>query len=122
MQYDLLNRLTEIQWNKKSDSWWGTAEKIEEELAYDSGGNPLVETREFGRLSYAYDPTNQLSSVVAQGSGGQFDDKVLSLAFSRDYEYDLKGNRTLAYSNSEEIRVHQQPDYLKREPYISKRC
>jgi RHS repeat-associated protein len=60
----------------------------------------LAQTREFGKLSYQYDPSNELTSVSAQGTEkgffGKFEDKVVARDLSQTYGYDLAGNRTLA--------------------------
>jgi RHS repeat-associated protein len=97
MQYDLKNRISEIDWQT---GFLFLSDKITEQLAYDPAGNVLSQTREFGKLSYGYDPTNELTSVAAQGSAqgwfGKFENQAVASDLSQKYGYDLAGNRTLA--------------------------
>jgi YD repeat-containing protein len=98
MKYDLDNRVSQIEW--QTNSLWFLSDSISEQLTYDPAGNVLSQTREFGKQAYSYDPTNQLTSVVAQGSAsgffGKMEDNGIAQALSQSFEYDLAGNRTLA--------------------------
>jgi len=110
IQYDLNNRVSQIQW--QTSGLWFLADKITEQLTYDPAGNVLAQTREFGKLSYGYDPTNQLTSVSAKGSaqgwGSGLVNAVVAADLEQDYGYDLAGNRTLASISGKSSYVDNQ--------------
>jgi RHS repeat-associated protein len=110
MQYDLDNRVSQIQW--QTSNIWFMSDSLSEQLSYDPAGNVLAQVREFGKQSYSYDPTNQLTSVVGKGSAqgffGKTEDDGVAQALDQSYGYDLAGNRTLASTNGKSEFIDNQ--------------
>ncbi|MCU0548662.1 MAG: choice-of-anchor C family protein [Leptolyngbya sp. Prado105] len=87
-QYDLLNRLTDLE-NRKLTAG-GTVESVISKFSYtlDKVGNRTKITEQSGRsLFYTYDDLYRLTKEVIDEPGGTIDDRTI------EYNYDKVGNR-----------------------------
>jgi RHS repeat-associated protein len=94
VQYDVLNRIENLNWSESGFSGFFSRRSISEDLDYDANGNITLQKREFGNLAYQYDAINQLTSVDASASRAS--SPFVNRSFDQNFKYDLAGNRTLA--------------------------
>ena len=91
MTYDILNRVTALQWSKKEKSHpWLPARTLElarEKLQYDPSSSISSIERESGNLSFGYDENQELTSV--QGTRELREIRALN----RSLSFDALGNR-----------------------------